>query len=378
MASNQRFWLAVHPPGQGDDSVWEVTADDIRQVDDIPAGAQPVYTLSEEDLRVVTDKTLSSARAKSLIRQNSGQPSRVINHSRHGVVYGRAVSNVPDAYRVAPLVVVVDQIVRARGWPDHPFVVAVVLSAGEGNNEILALWAGNSRKDLSAIQFTENAQDIERIIQAYCQQRSIPEETVVGLTLADILDALDGPAGMLGTYPRFDDWHGVPVHTLLRGAALSTGVAAAVLVGTACVLSVRGWQVNNQLSAVTTQTAQVREQIVQTFTRRLPAVIDRSSVDHRRVVKLAQALYIPGATVSVISAPGSHVFRLSVPIEPTGSSNTLALTVDTSTPTLVQAVLDQKLQGRSGTPVLSGGGNEINVEHTVKADNARLLDYLDR
>lgn len=377
---SQRFWLAVHPPGQGDDSYWEITADDIRQADSIPSEAHPVYSLSEDDLRVLAVKPLSSARAKSLIRQNSGQPSRVINHSKQGVVYGRAVGNVADDYGITPMVLVVDQIVRARGWPDHTFVVAVLLSAGEGNNEILALWAGNGRKDLSGIQFTENAQEVERIIEAYCQQRSIQvtDSNVVMLTLADILAARNNNAAMQGTYPRFDDWHGVPVHKLLNRAAVATAVAATLLLGTACVLTAHGWRLNSQINDVTAQRVQVREQVVAAFTQQLPAVIDRSSIDYRRVVKLAQELYIPGATVSVTSPSGSHVFRLSVPVEPPGSTNAVALTVETATPALVHAVLNQKLQGQAGKPVLSGGGNEINVEYTVKADNARLLDYLDR
>ena len=148
---SQRFWLAVHPPGQGDDSYWEITADDIRQADSIPPEAHPVYSLSEDDLRVLAVKPLSSARAKSLIRQNSGQPSRVINHSKQGVVYGRAVGNVCESVvcsrypSVAQALEWLDQFAPARMSGTGSCIFAAFLEQAQAHSILRRLpehWQG--------------------------------------------------------------------------------------------------------------------------------------------------------------------------------------------------------------------------------------------
>jgi hypothetical protein len=379
--SKDRAWLAIQQKQQ-QPTFWEISATKIEEREDLPANAWPVFSLSVQDLRVMTDKRVGSHRAKSLIRQQCGQAARSINHSTHGAVYGRTLANLPAGYALTPATILVDAMLRERGWPKQPFVVGWLLSAEGSENQILALWSGTARGDLTDVQATENAHDAEPIVESYCSGHGIQPsvDTLILFSLEQVFAAIARHAGRLYAYPDFDDWRGLPIDTLWRASAAASALFALLCLGNVAWHTLRGqWLARTQASALV-QEAQARQHVINLFLTNLPAVAQRASVDHRALVSRSRELYVEGGGLVSLKASGvTHLLRVAVPIEPTQATS-LDNVVTLTTPV---AVLDQAYVGaaRARPPVpvaVAGGGNEVVFDHPVPAANARLLSYIDR
>ena len=222
-----KCWLVIQQ-GQQKPTFWALTHAKIEECDDLPENAWPVFSLSSQDLRVLAEKPVSAQRAKSLIRQQCGQASRAINHSGFGAVYGRALMSMPSSYAMTPATILVDAMLRERGWPKQPFVVAWLLTVENSENQILSLWSGTGRGDLTDVQATENAHDADPIVESYCASHGIEPgaDNFIAFSLDEVFDAASRYADRLYAYPDFEDWHGWPIDSLWRtSAAVAAGLA---------------------------------------------------------------------------------------------------------------------------------------------------------
>jgi len=89
-----RFWLVIHARQQAS-TFWQVGRSEIVEVPAVPDAAWPVFSLDDDDLRIAVPKPCRNAQARSLLRRQSGQVTRVINASECGRIYGRPVASVP-------------------------------------------------------------------------------------------------------------------------------------------------------------------------------------------------------------------------------------------------------------------------------------------
>ncbi len=374
-----RLWLAIQQKQQAP-SFWEVAQDAVREIEQLPDGAWPILSISEDDLRVATAKPVSGKRAKSLIRQQCGQPARVINQSAHGAIYGRPLIAMTDGFAAVPAALLVDQLLVERGWPDAPFIAGFLLSAGESHNEILALWAGTPRGELGGIQFTENAQQAEQIVDAFCATHAIDanESNVLLFQVEELLAAVERFADRLEPYPDYDDWYGMPVQRLWSGIAGASALSAIGTVAALGVLFVQGQMMQTERERAAARASQSRQTTVNAFVGHLPTVVERSSVDHRALAANARAIYVPGGWVMLQANAEAHRLRLTLQIEPPQTHQIDVLTVNTMPGSSFEAARSRKVSGRLPQVGLSGGGNEIHFDYALQAANARLLGYLDR
>ncbi len=373
------IWLAIRSR-RNTTTFWSITRDKIIEIDKLPANVWPVLSLDESDTRVAVEKACTNKQARSLIRRKTGQVARIINRSSSGVVYGRGIYSMPDSHDVAPASMLIDQILPKATWPAHPFVVGFLLTVPESHNAILALWAGNVKRDLSIVEVTENAQQVEQIIDAFCRKHSIASDDSNNLLVFDLTTILNAVAlhgSRLQPYPSFDDWFGIPVKRVWSTAAACSCGAALASVGAAAALVIHGQVIDHDYSDALQKTAQSKQVVVDLFKSNVSTVADRASVDYRMLFAKAQAAYAPGGLTSIhIDGQGSKV-RYRLPIDRTGGGSTDAMAIDTTPYQLFKAARSRQVDGITPTVFVGSAGNELFFDYSIANNNRSLLNYLD-
>ncbi len=379
-----QVWVAIQQ-NHGPPTLWEVSSDAIEEVQALPPDAWPVLSFSEHDLRVVTNKPMPHHRAKSLVRQQCGQPCRIVNHSERGAVYGRSVALMPQDFPAVPAAALVDAMLNERegGWPSYPFVVGFLLSAGEAHNEILALWAGTPRRDLSVVQATENATQAEQIISAFCAQNGVEAlpGNIIMFDLAQLLAGVAAHASRLDALPNYDDWRGIPLTRMWGGAATVSASAAAITLAVATWLGISGMMLTHKREEATARATKARTTMIEMFLGNLGTAAQRSSIQHRKLTELARDIYAPGGTVSLLGGNNPITLRLTLPVMhgQMSSGPEAQLTSQTTKQSNFEYVVARdRGSKREARVAISAGGNEINYDYVVPADHARLLSYLDK
>lgn len=375
----ETFWLAIRPQKQSQ-TFWEVTRNKIVEVDNLPAEAWPVLSLDEDDFRWPVERACSNKVARSLIRRNFGLASRVINRSDRGAIYGRAITAMPEDFEMMPASLLMDEMLQSKGWPQESFVAGFLLSVGGGHNEILALWSGNALREMSSVAVTENAQQVEQIIESFCAKHSISSESESNLQVVDldaVFQALERFGASLIPFPTYDDVYGIPVQTAWSVAAAASLVAAVSAIGAAAALMLHGHVVDTQYAETLDKVAASQQAVITLFNKNVLRVSDRSSVDYRSLVNKAAAAYAPGGVVILVANKSLNRIRYVLPVEP-GNANSDALTIQTTPYQNFNVARARKVDGVVPTVSLGASGNELFYDYTIAANNRRLLDYIDR
>jgi hypothetical protein len=373
------FWLAINAKRPAA-TFWSISEDKISEVDSLPENAWPILSLDESDWRLPIEKKCTNKQARSAIRRRFGQISRIINRSNAGVIYGRNVYAMPSGYKASPASLLIDRMIDRDAWPNHPFAVGFLLTVPDSHNAILALWAGNAKRDLSIVEVTENAQNVEQIIEAFCRKHSIAVDdsrNLLVFDLATVMNAVSVHRDQLQAYPDYDDWWGIPVKQVWATAALASGIAAVAAAGTAAALVIHGERIDRDYAALLQNTSQSKQAVVDLFKSNLTTVADRASVDYRSLIATASEVYVSGGLASIQATNRISKVRFRIPIDRTGLGAN-PLINDTTPYALFQAARARKVAGITPNVFVGSAGNEIFYDYTITNHNPGLLDYLDR
>lgn len=373
------LWLSIR--ARKAVTLWEVTRDKIVEVEQIPRDAWPVLSLDERDVRFTVPRPLSNRGARSIVWREVGQPARIINRSRQGVIYGRPNKELPETHDIIPAAILIDAILRDKGWPNEPFAVGFLLSVEGSHNEILALWRGMAKQELSNVEVTENAQQIERIIETFCDKHKIDtdnDDNLKVIPLDEVFDALNRYAASLSQYPTYDDLFGIPVTRVWAGVSLTFACAALVVLCIALTYWYRIRTVDEEYASTLSKSASSRQAVIELFNKNVGRVADRASIDYRGLIAKARQIYSPGGVTSLLSTRNTITIRYTVPVDVISAGASDGLTNQTTPITTFVAARTRTIDGIRPTVSIGAAGNELNYDYKIPTTHRRLLDYLDR
>lgn len=227
------------------------------------------------------------------------------------------LDDMPAGVRLVPGMALMRELLRlelSRLWsedPDQlarlqpPFVTGLLLPGDEV--QVLVLMVCSDEGDLEGWEYIPLAGvDIQIALSAFVQARhmSASGEWPVERTLIFGGEEIAPVLGRLKTYPSESDVFGVPLGTLYKVGALTlSGAAAATVVATAA-LSMWAQDLRATTSAARAQLTQLQQQQRDDLVvHRLGAYLQAQHVNPEQAIALAQAVWLPGALLSVNATP---------------------------------------------------------------------------
>jgi hypothetical protein len=281
---------------------WEVSADKILEVPNIPEGSHCVLSFDEFDRRLATTRPLSGQQAKRALLREYGDRTRVVNESRRlAVIYGRSADRVAEAsFEMTPGTLCLDRLMARTQVAPQPRITGFAFGVQDGVGRQLALlFALDANGNIAAFQEAINPQNLEYVIEELARANGIDlqqSETLL-FTQDDVLAV----TAELKPYPRTEDWNGIRLRSLhvASFALLATAFAASVVLDSYYILAAAN--LGASTSRLRSQAGRLSDENENTI--------------KRNMVFFCQALSLPYARVSLRASSRADEFTVRVDTE---------------------------------------------------------------
>lgn len=311
----RRLVLALEV-GAGQVAYWTVSGASLERAELLEGDA--VLSFTAADTLMPVEGLVAARSADDMAIAELGQEASVINASKslrfvaatpRSRVYGSTQTWYSGALLLAEL------LRQQKASPKAPLVTGFHLVA-EGQEIVILFVLQQDGLTAERPQVVVNPSDLEFAISQFASSRRLGTDAVA--TLFFSLDELSSGMPQALAYPAEDTIFGVRESHMWLGFCVAAGIAAAGAAGYAWTQK-SALEAASQSRARLEQQAKAQEAQAATLAReRFSSLVKAASVDVSRSLQRAQALWVPGVTVSLVATPAEDQFELRMPFQRPG------------------------------------------------------------
>lgn len=301
--------FAVQPDGQRE-TVWVLSRDNRATRVGDPLPEETLLVFSNQDFRYATQKTLSYTKALSVALENQGQAVRIANRTTDlKAFYARPLEAMPE-YEVIAGVQALDQaLAMDSNHPGYPVIAGFLLGHAD-HTQVVILCHYDDAGDAGKVQVSMNPDSLDFVLTQFASTRRVDLET----TPVRVYDGDVFRRAVSGLMPFADEdpMMGVPPAIFYARANRLAIWAAACSVAAATFYYTKvdyAESVAQKATAEAQDVANKKEDLIAHSPTSLGAKL---ALDGVAALGYAQALYRPGLSVLLDTAPGGKAITISV------------------------------------------------------------------
>lgn len=285
---------------------WEVSAEGIIEVPEVPADAQLLVSVDLHDHRLRAPPGQSSRQARQRFMREWGEAVRVVNRARTlGTVYGRDPARPlprPASCRLCSGLQLIDRLVRRRGLDHAGQLIGLSLGASQGaGRRLVLLFAYDDAGELLRFQESANPPALDYLVEEFCRTLPAPFPRTPPLWF-DQHDALQVLPDLVA-YPDEDSWCEIPLRQWwLAGSRASLAATFAGLLWSAWA-GWDWWSAQGELRHARAELGALQAEASAALLRHPRALARDASCDLAAAFRDAEQLWRPGTRVRILASP---------------------------------------------------------------------------
>lgn len=361
----------------GREVYWRVTATGLEEI--TAEDASNVASFTKADRYFDSDEPMQTREATDLVLAELGEAVRIVNRTKEqGSIYATSAQRVAGkkALRIAPgLMALVSQLPEGADVKPKGLLCVLVLKDETSGRGLIILHHFSETGSASPVQVTASAENVNFVISQFAtaNRLSLEDTKAVILTNDDLLKG----AGALTHYPLEMEFYGVPLSALTNYAAIACllgalGAGAFALQGYTSMASAK-----SSLAAATTTKTSLKKQLDERLLASVSSFTLSQSLKVSDAFQTAEALWVPGTTMTLSATPGSATYTLKMPLVPAsmvGGYPSILSQTDMSdlSPLLSKEILEGCTKS---APSLTGALNAIQISITCNAPTNLFSSY---
>lgn len=361
----------------GREVYWRVTSTGLEEIS--VENASNVASFTKADRYFDSDEPLKTREATDLVLAELGEAVRIVNRTKEqGAIYATTANRVLDkkALRITPgLMALVSQLPGGEGLKPSNLLCVLVLKDETSGRGLIILNHFSDSGGASPVQVTASAENVNFVISQFATANRLSLQSTEALILTNE-DLLKG-AGALARYPLEVEVFGVPLSTLTNYAAIACvlgalGGGSFALQGYTSMTSAK-----SSLAAANSTKTSLKKQLDERLLASVSSFTLSQSLKVNEAFHTAEALWVPGTTMTLSATPGSATYLLKMPLVPTsmvGGYPSILSQTDMSdlTPLLSEEILEGCTKS---APSLTGALNAIQISITCNAPANLFSSY---
>lgn len=355
---------------------WQVSREGIAAVEMGEAGT--LLSFSPKDQRFSADIPLSNKAAEALAIAEIGEDVRMVNASKAlHAVYATTTTRVTafGGLQVGPGLLVLESLMPMSDANGQDRIGGLQLMDADGSIGLVVLYHINAQGEIGAPQVTVNPGDLGFVLSQFVAARRLNQDStqVVLAKNEDLLRA----AEHFKAYPSQPTVLGMPLSAAQRMMAFATLAAAMGAGGYAGYGHLQLGSAKAALSSAMSDKSRALAEADALLQGSLVSFAKTQALDAGATLGTAQAVWVPGAKVSLEASLASAVHLVELPLSRTMSGGGAPSVLDRVELDHVKSLIDQSApEGCSKSVMnLTGGMNAVQITFECQNTVGGLLSY---